>query len=79
LVGEDLDRYRNTVTTPMSFAQIISKLTQCEYRDLQELKLDVDLVVSNCSLFWSVDRGGTLDITRYRILSHRTSALFFVC
>eukprot|EP01038_Epipyxis_sp_PR26KG_P013845 gene13845-18568_t len=51
--GDDLKSYFKIVKKPISFGEIISKLFECEYSSLDELFDEVDLIVGNCSDYWS--------------------------
>lgn len=45
--------YCSIVAHPISVADIISRFTEAEYADLDQLKDDLDLLVNNCSKYWS--------------------------
>jgi hypothetical protein len=50
-----LKGYLKVVSRPLSFGEILSKLIECEYDVLDELMEDVDLIVNNCSNYWSLE------------------------
>jgi len=52
--GNDLKQYRQIVKAPLCFGDIISKLAECSYMHIDELKGDLEIMVSNCCKFWSV-------------------------
>jgi hypothetical protein len=54
LSGNDLKQYRQIVKAPLCFGDIISKLAECSYMHIDELKGDLEVIVSNCCKFWSV-------------------------
>lgn len=54
LSGNDLKQYRQIVKAPLCFGDIISKLAECSYMHIDELKGDLEVMVSNCCKFWSV-------------------------
>ena len=54
LSGNDLKQYRQIVKAPLCFGDIISKLAECNYMHIDELKGDLEVMVSNCCKFWSV-------------------------
>jgi hypothetical protein len=45
--------YCSIVARPISFAEIVTKFTEAQYSTLEQVKDDVDLLVDNCSKFWS--------------------------
>ena len=51
----EMKAYRSLVKKPISFAEILSKLIECDYDSLDQVKDDVDLIVNNCSIYWSRD------------------------
>ena len=51
----EMKAYRSLVKKPISFAEILSKLIECDYDSLDHVKDDVDLIVNNCSIYWSRD------------------------
>jgi len=54
LSGNDLKQYRQLVKTPVCFGDIVSKLVECSYLHIDELKGDLEAMVDNCFKFWSV-------------------------
>jgi hypothetical protein len=57
-IGDELLReYKSVIRKPISFGEIMSKLITCDYKDLSAMIEDVDLLVQNCTKFWSIDRG----------------------
>ena len=60
LRDDGLREYKRIVKSPICFGEIISKLISCDYKDYSSLIGDVDFLVKNCAIFWSVDRGTTV-------------------
>ena len=59
--------YCQIIKQPIDFGTIISKLIECEYNNINELKNDIELMVSNCEIYWS-QKGNEFEVTNHSIL-----------
>lgn len=49
----DLKAYKSVVKNPICFAEVLSKLVECSYDYLDQVRDDVDAIVNSCSTYWS--------------------------